>query len=244
MPRRLPIITTTIMMTPMTTKPIELKPMELVKLMHLCSVSLPVGAYSFSQGMEYAIDAGWVKSTDQVHDWIECQLLFNLARVDLPLLARCMEALRQNDIAQLQQWNDYLIACRETRELRMTDLAMGEALKRLLPTLGVNPLFAKSEPVSFVTLFAQACSEWQISADAACLGFAWAWLENQVAAATKLVPLGQTQAQSLVARLQSTVPEAVGLSATVHDEQLGSCLPGLAMASALHETQYSRLFRS
>lgn len=244
MPRGLRIITTTIMIIPMTTKPIALNPMELVKLMHLCSVSLPVGAYSFSQGMEYAIDAGWVKSKDQVHDWIECQLLFNLARVDLPLLARCMEALRQNDIAQLQQWNDYLIACRETRELRMTDLAMGEALKRLLPTLGVNPLFAKSESVSFVTLFAQACSEWQISGDAACLGFAWAWLENQVAAATKLVPLGQTQAQSLVARLQRTVPEAVSLSATVHDEQLGSCLPGLAMASALHETQYSRLFRS
>lgn len=232
------------MVTTMTTEPIALNPMELVKLMHLCSVSLPVGAYSFSQGMEYAIDAGWVKSTDQVHDWIECQLLFNLARVDLPLLARCMSALEHNNVSQLQQWNDYLIACRETRELRMTDLAMGEALKRLLPTLSVAPVFTKTEPVSFVTLFAVACSEWNISTPAACMGFAWSWLENQVAAATKLVPLGQTQAQTLVARLQTTVPEAVALSTGLDDDRLGSCLPGLAMASALHETQYSRLFRS
>ena len=230
--------------TTMTTNTIELKPMELVKLMHLCSVSLPVGAYSFSQGMEYAIDAGWVKSPDQVQDWLECQLLFNLARVDLPLLARCMQALRRSDFEQLAHWNDFLIACRETRELRLTDLAMGEALLRLLPTLGVDPLFAKREPASFVTLFAVACTQWNISLEGACLGFAWAWLENQVAAATKLVPLGQTQAQALVAKLQPMLTDAVLLSSQVNDDQLGSCLPGLALASALHETQYSRLFRS
>lgn len=228
----------------MTTNTIDLKPMELVKLMHLCSVSLPVGGYSFSQGMEYAVDAGWVASPDQVHDWLECQLLFNLTRVDLPLLARSMQALKQNDLAQLAHWNDLLIACRETRELRLTDLAMGDALQRLLPTLGVDPLFARREPVSFVTLFAVACASWRVSPEGACLGFAWAWLENQVAAATKLVPLGQTQAQALVARLQPVLPDAVLLSDQVDDEQLGGCLPGLALASALHETQYSRLFRS
>lgn len=230
--------------TTMSTNTIELKPMELVKLMHLCSVSLPVGAYSFSQGMEYAIDSGWVKSREQVHDWLECQLLFNLARVDLPLLARCMQALKRGDFEQLTHWNDFLIACRETKELRLTDLAMGEALQRLLPTLGVDPLFAKREPVSFATLFAVACSQWNISEEGACLGFAWAWLENQVAAATKLVPLGQTQAQTLVTRLQLILPDAVILSSQVNDDQLGSCLPGFALASALHETQYSRLFRS
>lgn len=228
----------------MTTDSIDLKSMELVKLMHLCSVSLPVGAYSFSQGMEYAIDEGWVKSPDQIYDWLECQLLFNLARVDLPLLARCMQALKCNDMVQLHRWNDYLIACRETRELRLTDLAMGEALQRLLPTLGVEPLYAKREPVSFVTLFSVACNQWNISPEGASVGFAWAWLENQVAAATKLVPLGQTQAQALVARLQAVLPDAVLLSRQVNDDQLGSCLPGLALASALHETQYSRLFRS
>ena len=218
--------------------------MELVKLMHLCSVSLPVGAYSFSQGMEYAIDADWVKSSDQIHDWLECQLLFNLARVDLPLLARCMQSLKVGDEEQLRHWNDFLIACRETKELRLTDLAMGEALLRLLPTLGVEPPFAKREPVSFVALFAVACNQWDISSQGACFGFAWAWLENQVAAATKLVPLGQTQAQALLAKLQPVLPDAVALSQQATDDQLGSCLPGLAMASTLHETQYSRLFRS
>lgn len=243
--------------------------LSMLRLMHLCSVSLPVGGYSFSHGLEYAIDAAWVKTPLQVQQWIQLQIYHGLARVDLPILRL---AMAQPD--RFQELNDLSLACRESKELRMTDLAMGEALHRLLPTLGVTPFvalpaasFVPQAPMhhavegasqdisqtrkqlpqaaySFVVLFAQACTQWNVPVHEACLGYLWSWVENQVAAASKLVPLGQTTAQTMIAALQPDIPEAVNQSTRIDEDEIGACLPGLAMASALHETQYSRLFRS
>lgn len=234
-----------------------LSDLSMLRLMHLCSVSLPVGGYSFSHGLEYAIDAAWVKTPLQVQQWIQLQIFHGLARVDLPILRLAMS---QPD--RFQALNDLALACRESKELRMTDLAMGEALHRLLPTLGVIPFSAlpSSNPIpqanptssayrpqaaySFVILFAQACKQWNVPVREACLGYLWSWVENQVAAASKLVPLGQTTAQAMIADLQPDILEAVYQSTLIEEDEIGACLPGLAMASALHETQYSRLFRS
>ena len=85
---------------------------------------------------------------------------------------------------------------------------------------------------------------WGISPDACIYAYTWAWLENQVAAATKLVPLGQTQAQTLLRKLHVIIQEAVLIAKNVMDDNIGSSLPAVAIASALHETQYTRLFRS
>jgi urease accessory protein len=100
------------------------------------------------------------------------------------------------------------------------------------------------EDISFVVLFAIAATHWQVEFDSAALGFSWSWLENQIAAATKLVPLGQTQAQLLLGELQPTLSEAIALSKTIDEDDIGAGLPAVAIASCLHETQYSRLFRS
>lgn len=220
---------------------------SLVRLLQLSSVSLPVGGYSFSQGLEYCIDAGWVRNQQQVHDWLEMQLLHSLAQVDLPLLRLIIAAADSGDKAELYRLNELALACRETRELRLTDTAMGEALVRLLNTLNVPQPFehgVRGDEVSFVTLFAIAASHWQINYPTAALGFSWAWLENQVAAATKLVPLGQSQAQILLGELQPLIGDAIAIADSIDEEQIGSGLPALAIASALHEQQYSRLFRS
>jgi urease accessory protein len=139
-------------------------------------------------------------------------------------------------------WNATLLACRETAELRLGDTATGAALARLLPELGIA-VPALREP-AFLTLFTLAAVQWQIPARNAALGYAWTWLENQVIAATKLLPLGQTQAQRMLSALQQTIPEALAIAETLEDWQLGSSLPGLALASIHHETQYTRLFRS
>lgn len=216
----------------------------LLRLMQLSSVSLPVGGYAFSQGMEYAIDTGWVKKEADVENWIAMQLTHSVARVDLPLLKRVMQAAETNDVAKLVEWNDLALACRETAELRLTDTAMGEALTRLMRNLGMKIPDTQSTDISFVTLFGCAAVEWGIKFDAAALGFSWAWLENQVAGATKLVPLGQTQSQRLLGALQPAIPPAIELANTLDDEQIGATLPAMAIASARHEIQYSRLFRS
>ena len=216
----------------------------LLRILQLSSVSLPVGGYAFSQGMEYAIESGWVTKQQHVSDWTQLQLTQSLARVDLPVLRLAMEAWAVRDEARIVELNDLVLACRETKELRLNDTAMGEALARLLRNLDIETPFVRLEDISFVVLFGITASHWQIDFDTAALGFSWSWLENQIAAATKLVPLGQTQAQRLLGELQPTLIEAITMANALSEDDIGAGLPAVAIASCLHETQYSRLFRS
>lgn len=217
----------------------------LLRLLQLSSAALPVGGYSFSQGLEYAIDDGWLRDESDVASWLTQQLSESLAAVDLPVLRRQCEAARCCDMAMLEYWNDYILACRETAELRLTDTAMGRALVKLLDSLDFSMNLPETfGDISFVTAFALAASHWQIETRVASHGYCWSWLENQVAAATKLVPLGQTSAQRLLGEMQRDIPAAIDHSEALEDNAIGASLPALAMASAWHETQYSRLFRS
>ncbi len=220
------------------------KSAALLRLLQLSSVSLPVGGFAFSQGLEYAVEAGWVHNQNSTGQFLGEQLRHNLARIDLPLLARGHRAVLNFDIDALHDWNDLTLACRETKELRFTDTAMGRALARLLTSLNLAPPFDADDDISFVTAFAFAAAHWGIEIEQAALGFGWAWLENQVAAATKLVPLGQTQAQQLLGELNPMLADAWQQSQQVEDDDIGACLPALAIASCRHETQYTRLFRS
>ncbi len=215
---------------------------SLLRLMQLSSVSLPVGGYAFSQGLEFAVEQGWVTSMNTAGDWLELQMHDALARVDLPIIQRAYAAAE--DPQALAYWNAMALACRETRELRLTDTAMGEALLRLLPKLGIALPLPTEGDISFVLAFALVAHHWQLPLEAAQLGYAWSWLENQVAAATKLIPLGQTQSQQLLGELQTHVESAMAVAASLDDDQLGASLPALAIASARHEVQYTRLFRS
>ena len=218
--------------------------LSLTRLLQLCSVSLPVGGYAFSQGMEYAIDAGWIRNAAGVRSWVDEQLTLSLAQTDVPILRMAMAAAEQQDWHELAALNELVLACRETHELRLTDTAMGEALHRLLISLKFDVPFERGEDISFICLFALAAGQWGISYRAAALGFLWSWLENQIAAATKLVPLGQTQAQQLLVELQPELPAALELADKVNKDSVGAGLPALAIASSRHEHMYSRLFRS
>jgi urease accessory protein len=220
--------------------------LALARLLQLSSVSLPVGGFAFSQGLEYAVECGWLRKLPDVEEWLSLQLTENIARVDLPVLREVMLATEQQDWSRFTFLNDLVLASRETKELRLTDTAMGEALFRLLKSLNFAMPFAETqqEEISFVCLFAYAAAQWQIPYRSAAMGLSWSWLENQVAAATKLVPLGQTQAQKLLVSFQTRLPDVLNLAETIETHEIGGGLPALAIASALHETQYTRLFRS
>lgn len=217
----------------------------LLRLLHLSSAGLPVGAYAFSHGLEYAIEAAWLKSGSDIEQWLSAQLRFSLAALDLPVMYRIDQALALPvpDHDAVRYWNTLILASRETRELQLTDTATGLALQKLLPEFDVQVIDMQG-PVSFVTAFAQASRHWQISAEVAGLGLCWSWIENQVNAATKLLPMGQTQAQRMMHSLQAQVPAAIAVAARVQDDCIGVSLPALSLASMHHETQYSRLFRS
>lgn len=217
-----------------------------LKLMQLVSPALPVGAYAYSQGLEYAIDCGWLASADEVGDWLQGVMAEGLAYLDLAVLIRLYDAVSRDDQTAFGYWNNYLLASRETKELLLEDTQLGAALKRLLKSLD-SPALAIAEAekeLSFCSLFAIAGHDAGISILALLEGFAFSWLENQVQAATKIVPLGQTDGQRLMVRLMPAIMAAVAKATALQDEQIGNSLTGLAMASSWHENQYSRLFRS
>jgi len=212
-----------------------------LKLWQLISPALPIGAYSYSQALEQVHCSGIVHDEPSVLEWLRDVLTHGIARLDLPVLLRAHRAWQDRDSLAVLRLSQELTARRETAELRFEDLAMGGALTQLLANLG-EPLPARQLP--FASAFAVACANWSIPAEDACFGFAWAWCEAQVAAAVKLVPLGHTAGQRLMLALGGEIPAAVASAAACGDDEIGLSLPGLAIASALHETQYTRLFRS
>lgn len=212
----------------------------LLALLRLVSPALPVGGFAYSQGLEYAVDAGWVKTAGDVRGWLQGALENSLARLDVPLLLRLHGAVGDTEI--FGHWNDYALACRETRELRLEDRQMGRALWRLLASMD-EPLPAIAEP-GWLAAFALAARRWGVAPEAACQGLLWSWLENQLAVAAKTVPIGQTDSQRIAAALMPAIVAAVAVGGAVADSDIGGGLPGVALASMLHESQYSRLFRS
>ncbi|MEQ8663640.1 MAG: urease accessory UreF family protein [Gammaproteobacteria bacterium] len=215
------------------------------RLWQLISPTLPVGGYSYSQGLELAIEQGRVADEASAADWIGGLAGHALVALDLPLMLRVHGAATQADAAALAHWAARLACARETAELRREDADMASALRRLLGTLApacVLPDGAGAR--SYPALFACAAAHFDIAATGAAAGYLWAWCENQVAAATRLVPLGQSSAQRVLFTLGARLPGWVEEAAARADDDIGYSAPGAVIASARHETQYTRLFRS
>lgn len=215
-------------------------------MLQLCSPTLPVGAYAYSQGLECAVERGWVRDEASASDWIFGLLEHNLRHLDLPVFARLFRAWRNADAAAVSRWNARLFASREAAELQREDAHLGAALARLLSDLGLGEAepWRNAPRVCFATLFGLAAARWEIRLPEAATGYAWAWTENQVTAATRLIPLGQTASQRLLVAAGPAIARAVDDALLLPDADIGTAAPGLALVGALHETQYSRLFRS
>lgn len=217
-----------------------------VRLLQLASPALPVGAYSYSQGLEAAIESAIVTDAGSAERWIGEVLALSVAPMEAPILLRLVAAWNANDGAAAARWNEEFVASRETAELRAETLQMGHSLRILLRDLGVEGtarLDAIEEP-AYPTAFAFAVAAWRIDAREALAAYLFAWIENQVMAAIKAVPLGQTQGQRILGALAQLVDAIVAQAALAGDADLRNFAPGLALASSRHEIQYSRIFRS
>lgn len=215
---------------------------RLARLLQLASPALPVGAFSYSGGLEAAVDAGIVKDAADAERWIGDVLEHSLARMEAPVLVRLLAAWHAGDAAAVSHWNERFLASRETAELRAETAQMGYSLARLMRELGVGEIAL--EEIAYPTAYAFAAERWQIDPQAALEAYLFAWLENQVLAALKSVPLGQTKAQKMLFSLGTGLRDRAERARSLSDDELGNFAPGLAMLSARHETQYSRLFRS
>ena len=218
-------------------------------LLRLASPQLPIGGYSYSQGLEMAVDNGRVNDPDSARRWICDQLLLNLARFEAPLLlAHCTAAAEDNWAELLQRCEEHR-ASRETRELHQESRQMGYSLQQLLnglPELDTPArafLAQRSEP-HLALGWALAARAWQISPQDALAAWLWSWLENQLAVLMKTLPLGQQAAQRLTSQLLPLLQQAQQNASQLNPDHYGSAAFGLSLACMAHERQYSRLFRS
>jgi len=214
-----------------------------LQMLRLASPALPVGAFAYSGGLESAIDEGLVDKSS-ARRWLDDALLLAQARWDAPVLWRLLHA----DETAFACWNTRYIASRETRELRLETLQLGGSLNKLLrdldPTVTPATPASSTPELSFPAAWALASRAWQIPPHASLTAWLMAFAENQIAVLQKALPLGQVAAQRLLSEVLPTIESAATIASSLPDEALSSSLPGLALLSARHETQYSRLFRS
>lgn len=216
-----------------------------LQLLRLVSPSLPVGAFSYSRGLEWAVHAGTVRDEESAGSWIFGLLDQAHAQLDAPLFWRMMLALGRDDVAAFAAADRWLAASRESRELQAEDRRMAEALCRLLSDLGHrSDLLAPGALATYPAAFAVAAQCSQVAPRPALLGLMWSVVEGQVAAALRLVPLGQTAGQRLLMAAPDRIAAAAARAMALDDDEIGNLAHGHAMASAWHETQYSRLFQS
>ncbi len=224
----------------------ELTTPGLLRVLQLASPALPIGAFAYSQGLEAAVELGFIHDEASALEFLAGVLAHGLARLELPLLARLQAAFARGDDAAAERWSWFLLASRETSERRAEEQQLGRALARLLADQGVleaGPWFRRTS-VTHLGMFALAGASFSLPAAALTPAFAFAWAENQTAALARLMPLGQLAAQRTLSALGALVPAACASAEALPDADLGATLPGLALASALHETQYTRLFKS
>lgn len=215
-----------------------------LRLWQLISPTLPIGAYAWSTGLEYAVEERWVHDEASAQHWILGQIRHSFPQLDVPVFLRLYQAWHEHNFETVKYWNAHLLAMRESMELQQEDAALGAALLRVLPGLNLTTPDLKPARWSYAAVFAYACQQSGIDQHDAARGLVWSWCENQVAAAIKLVPLGQSSGQRMLTAALGEIENAVQRAQLCTDDDIGMVLPGLAMASALHETQYSRLFRS
>jgi urease accessory protein len=251
---------------PNSLPPLKGREHTLIRLLHLASPTLPVGAYTYSQGLEWAVETGAVTCETEALAWIGDCLEHGLARFEAVYLAHMLRAWGAGDMARLAELDNEFIASRETAELRAETLQMGHSLAKLLadldsppvarmqrsgirdgsPDSGLRPasgLRGFTTP-SFPLAWSHAAAQWDIPTEDAVAAYLWAWAENQVMAALKAVPLGQTSGQRMLLALGERIPELAARAAAMAIEDSHNFLPAFALASSLHETQYTRIFRS
>jgi len=222
----------------------------LLQLMWLASPALPVGGFSYSEGLEAAVDDGRVTGEASAAEWLANQMALAPARSDLPVLAQAHLAWQRHDLARVTWLNDFVARTRETRELRLQAEQMGRSLvewlrnqpgadaERLAHLAALAP--SPTWPVAFALATARANATAAQALHASLFG----WAENMVQAALKAVPLGQLAGQRILQALVARMPPLIEQALAMEDGHMQSFSPMLGIASARHETQYSRLFRS
>jgi urease accessory protein len=224
--------------------------LQLARLLQLASPALPVGAYTYSQGLEWAVESGVIRDEASAGRWIADLMAHGIGRYEAPLVSALLTTWTAADTGEIARLNDEFLASRESAELRAETAQMGFSLKRLVRDLrddslgGVATTIEAFPEIAFPVVWSGIAAAWRIAPDAAVTAYLWSWAENQVMAALKAVPLGQASGQRLLAGLGGQIPAVAVDALALPENAWSNFTPAFAIACTRHETQYSRLFRS
>jgi urease accessory protein len=221
--------------------------LALLHLLQLASPALPVGAYSYSEGLEALVDHGVIASQETLDNWIKQELQYGTIRIEAAVMLRVYRCIGGDDLVGAAQWNAWLSAARESEELRQQSWQMGRSLLKLF--IDLQPQWrtiaeAINYPYNYAVAFGMVAACWQIDPRAAIIGYLQSWISNAISAGVRLIPLGQTSGQQILLNVYDLAIEATQKILWLKDEELSSCSWGLALASMAHQKQYTRLFRS
>ncbi|SFQ65204.1 urease accessory protein [Variovorax sp. OK605] len=218
---------------------------SLLQLIWLASPALPVGGFSYSEGVEAAVEWAGIDSESRAAEWLSDQLHLSFARGDLALFAQAVSAWRTNDMPRIHALNEWVMVTRESAEFLLQTEQMGRSFVEWLKLHHADTAAVLAGlPASYPVAFAFAASRTTAPVHDCALAFAFGWAENMVGAAVKAVPLGQSAGQRILGRLAREIPDTVTRAMALSDDERQAFAPLLAVLSARHETQYSRLFRS
>lgn len=233
---------------------------SLLQLMWLASPALPIGGFSYSEGIEAGVDSAFIATFSIANEWLNDQLHLSLSRADLAVVGKAIPAWRRGDLTRIDELNDWVLQSRETSELRLQTEQMGRSMldwlrkqpsfhsnfqgEQVFSQLDRTPTSGFLKSPTYPLVFALAASSTQASVRDCLMSFAFGWAENMTQAAVRAVPLGQTDGQRILANLAGKIPAAVDAAMRLQDSERQAFSPMLAILSSKHETQYSRLFRS
>lgn len=230
---------------------VNLQNLTLLSLLQLASPTLPVGAYSYSDGLETLVENGVINNSKSLKYWLEQELRYGAIQLEAAVMIRAYRSAKNNNFDDLGYWNAWVTAAKETAELRSQSWQMGNSLIRLLLNLQYpgdtslqNLATAADSPCNYAIAFGIGAAHLQIDETSVILGYLHSWASNLIGAGVKLIPLGQTAGQQLLLQVASNINLATQEILALEDDDLSSCGWGLALASMAHETQYTRLFRS
>lgn len=220
---------------------------QLSRLLQLASPLLPVGGYSYSEGLETLISQTKISDRSSLQTWVEYELQAGAIRIEAAVMDRAYLAASQGDLVSLQYWDRWLSAMREPEEMRHQSWQMGGSLTKLAIELTpeIQELFsALDRPCHYAIAFGITAQSWQIDRHATILAYIQCWATSQIGVGVKLIPLGQTAGQQMLWQLLSQLDLLAQTIPTLADDELYACTWGSSLASMQHETLYSRLFRS
>jgi urease accessory protein len=226
---------------------VQIYPQQLLRLLQLASPLLPVGGYSYSEGLESLILQGNVYDRSTLQTWIDRELQTGAIRLETAIMDRAYLASSQFDLKRLNHWNNWITAARETEELRLQSWQMGGSLIKLALELTPeiqNSIDSIEYPCHYAIAFGITAQSWQIDRYQAILAYLHSWATNQIGVGVKLIPLGQTAGQQILWQLQGSIDLQSQAILILDDEDLYACSWGSSLSSMQHESLYSRLFRS